>query len=128
MYGKKVHVEEMFPDDPFEPTVRYAGVNQTVFAVPWAEGRIQLGTGFNTHRAQNDTLFMKHSAFRDTLSSPLQYRECQSTSIKDDSGTNIANSSQNASFAISASIGGSFLGASGRGCYEKSVRDNKNVI
>lgn len=122
-----MNIENVFPEDPFEPTVKYAGVIQTPFTVPWAEGRIQLGAGFNTQRAQNDALFLKRSAFRDTLGTPLQYRECQSTLIKDESGTNIANSSENTSFAISASVGGSFLGASGRGSFEKSVRDNKNV-
>lgn len=122
-----MNIEDVFPEDPFEPTVKYAGVNQTPFAVPWAQGRIQIGAGFNTLRAQNDALFVKRSAFRDTPDSPLQYRECQSTSIKDESGTDIATSSENTSFAISASVGGSFLGASGRGSYEKSVRDNKNV-
>lgn len=122
-----MNIEDAFPEDPFEPTVKYAGVNQTPFAVPWAEGRVPLCAGFNTHRAQNDALFLKLSAFQDTPGTSLQYRECQSTSIKDESGTNIATSSENTSFAISASVGGSFLGASGRGSYEKSVRDNKNV-
>jgi hypothetical protein len=120
-------LEAVFPEDPFEPTVKYVGTNQTPFAVPWAEGRVALGAGFNTRRAPNDDLFMKHSAFQDILGTPLRYRECQSTSIKDESSTDIATSSENTSFAISASVGGSFLGASGRGSYEKSVRDNKNV-
>jgi hypothetical protein len=118
---------DAFPEDPFEPTVKYAGLSQTPFAVPWAQGRVPLGAGFNTHRGPSDALFFERSAFRDTLDTPLQYRECQTTSIKDESGTNIATASENTSFAISASVGGSFLGASGRGSYEKSVRDNNNV-
>ena len=120
-------IVDVFPEDPFEPTVKYAGAIQTPFTVPWAEGRIKLCAGFNTQRAQNDTLFMPRSAFQDIRSTPLQYRECQSTAIRDESRSDIATQSETSTFAISASIGGSFLGASGRGSYEKSVRDNANV-
>ncbi|CAM1503262.1 Fc.00g080380.m01.CDS01 [Cosmosporella sp. VM-42] len=120
-------IEDIFPEDPFEPTVKYVGASQTPFAVPWAKGRVQLCAGFNTQRAQNDDLFMNRAACRDISDTPLQYRECQITSIRDESGSSIANSSENKSFAISASVGGSFLGASGRGSYEKSVRDNRNT-
>jgi hypothetical protein len=120
-------VEDVFPEDPFEPTVKYIGASQTPFTVPWTKERIQLCAGFNTQRSQKDALFLSTSAFQNTLHMPLQYRECQSTSIKDESGSNIATSSVDTTFAISASVGGSFLGASGRGSYEKNLRDNKNV-
>jgi len=120
-------VEDVFPEDPFEPTVEYIGASQTPFTVPWTIGRIQLCAGLNSRRSPDDALFLNHSAFQNTLHVPLQYRECQSTSLKDDSASNIATSSVNTTFAISASVGGGFLGASGRGRYEKNVRDNKNV-
>ncbi|KAI9653009.1 MAG: hypothetical protein M1829_001349 [Trizodia sp. TS-e1964] len=121
-------IEDVFPEDPFEPSVKYASVNQTPFVVPWAEGRrVQLGAGFNTQRLPDDALFLTRYAFRDTPGTPLEYRQCQSTSIKDESGSDIATSAENTSFSISASVGSSFLGASGRGNYEKSVRDNKNT-
>lgn len=122
-----MNLEDVFPDDPFEPTIKYVGVNQTPFSVPWAKGRVRLCTGFNSQRGQQDDLFMSSSAFQDIKSTPLEYRQCQITAIRDESGSSIANSSENKSFAISASVGGSFLGASARGSYEKSVRDNRNV-
>jgi hypothetical protein len=67
------------------------------------------------------------SAFRDAHAAPLHYRECQITSIEDQSNSDIADQSELGTFALSASVGGSFLGASGRGSYEKNVRDNANV-
>lgn len=120
-------IEDVFPEDPFEPTVKYVGSSQTPFAVPWAEGSVQILTGFNTQRAQTDDLFISQEAFDLVSRTTLQYRESQKTSIRDDSSSSIANSSEDRSFAISASVGGSFLGASGRGAYEKSVRDSRNV-
>ncbi|KAK6354950.1 hypothetical protein TWF696_004078 [Orbilia brochopaga] len=120
-------LEDILPVDPLVPTVEYVGASQTPFTVPWAKGRVQLCTGFNSRRAQHDDLFIDRAAFQDTASAPLRYRECQITSIRDESGTDIANSSENRSFAIGASVGGSFLGASARGSYEKNVRDNRNT-
>ncbi|KAM5381148.1 hypothetical protein ACJZ2D_003064 [Fusarium nematophilum] len=96
-------IKDVFPEDPFEPTVKYIGVNQAPFSVPWAKGRVQLCAGFNTQRADHDDLFMSCTAFRDIPGTPLQYRECQITSIRDESGSSIANSSENRNFAISAS-------------------------
>ncbi|KAF5539434.1 hypothetical protein FMEXI_8923 [Fusarium mexicanum] len=119
-------LQDIFPDDPLEPTIKYVGANQTPFSVPWAKGRVRLCTGFNSQRGQHDDLFMSSSAFQDVNSSPLKYRQCQITAIRDESGSSIANSSEDKSFAISASVGGSFLGVSARGSYEKSVRDNRN--
>ncbi|CAG9954462.1 unnamed protein product [Clonostachys rosea f. rosea IK726] len=113
-------IEIVFPEDPLESTVKYAGAQLAPFSVPWAKGRVQLCTGFNTQRSQNDALFLTRSAFRDVRSVPLHYRQCQLTSIRDESATDIASKSEITSFAISASVGGGFLGASGRGSYEKS--------
>lgn len=120
-------IERSFPEDPFEPTVRWIAVSQTPFSVPWAQGRVQIGASFNTNRGPNDALFLPRAAFKDLLSTPLHFQPCQVTSIRDESGTNVATSSSNTSFAISASIGGSFLGASGRGSYEKNMRDHQNA-
>ncbi|CAG9991061.1 unnamed protein product [Clonostachys byssicola] len=119
-------IETVFPGDPLETTVKYAGAQLAPFSVPWAKGRVQLCTGFNTQRSQNDALFLTRSAFWDVESVPLHYRQCQLTSIRDESASDIASKSEITSFAVSASVGGSFLGASGRGSYEKSVRENKN--
>ncbi|KAF3290065.1 hypothetical protein TWF132_007261 [Orbilia oligospora] len=119
-------IEDLFPENPLEPTVAYIGISQTPFTVPWAKGRVQLCTGFNSRRAQSDDLFINRAAFQDIAAIPFQYRECQITSIRDESGSSIASSYDNNSFAISASVGGSFLGASGRGTYEKNTRDNRN--
>ncbi|VUC29192.1 unnamed protein product [Clonostachys rosea] len=113
-------LELAFPDNPLEPTVKYAGAQLAPFSVPWAKGRVQLCAGFNTQRSQDDALFLTQSAFRDVGSIPLHYRQCQLTSIRDESATDIASKSEITNFAISASVGGGFLGASGRGSYEKS--------
>ncbi|KAF3926918.1 hypothetical protein ABW20_dc0105912 [Dactylellina cionopaga] len=120
-------IEDFFPEDPLVPTVKSVGVNQTPFTVPWAKGRVQLCTGFNTRRAEDDDLFINRAAFQNVGGALLRYRECQITSIKDESGSSIANSSENGNFAISASVGSSFLGASARGSYEKNVRDIRNT-
>ncbi|KAK6497176.1 hypothetical protein TWF506_004651 [Arthrobotrys conoides] len=119
-------IEDFFPANPLEPTVKYIGVSQVPFTVPWAKGRVQLCTGFNSQRAQDDDLFVSRSAFQDLAGIPLEYRECQTASIRDESGSTITSSYEKKTFAISASVGGSFLGVSGRGNYEKSVRDNSN--
>lgn len=120
-------IVDIFPKDPCEPSLEYAGIFQTPFTVPWAQGRIAPCAGLNTQRASKDTLFMPHSAFRDAHATPFHYRECQTTFIEDQSSSDIANKSESSMFAISASVGGSFLGASGRGSYEKNMRDNTNV-
>ncbi|KAK6526633.1 hypothetical protein TWF694_005214 [Orbilia ellipsospora] len=120
-------IQDVFPENPLMLSVKYLGTNQTPFTVPWAKGRVQLCTGFNTGRELDDDLFVNRTAFQDIEETILRYRECQITSIKDESGSSIATSSENSSFCISASVGSSFLGASGRGSYEKSIRDTRNT-
>jgi hypothetical protein len=71
---------------------------------------------------------MKSSAFKDVDNTPLQYRKCQITAIRDESGSSIAYASENASFAISGSVGKGFLSASVTGSLEKSVHNNRNVV
>ena len=118
---------QVFPESPLEPTIRYAGFSGVPLFVPWAIGRIRCGTGFDSRRTQTDSLFKQTLAFEDLSRTPLRFRQIQTTSIQDDSNSDIATSSSDTSFAISASVGASFLGASGRGTYEKNVRDNRDV-
>jgi hypothetical protein len=117
----------VFPKDPFQPTIEYIAINQTPFSVPWGRTTIRLGKGFNSRRGELDGLFTKSSAFKVMENAPLQYRQFQITTIKDESGSSIAYSSGNTSFAISGSAGKGFLSASIRGSYEKNVHDNRNV-
>ncbi|CAI9627816.1 unnamed protein product [Alternaria burnsii] len=119
-------VVDIFPENPVEPSIKYAGGFHTAFTVPWATGRVAPCAGLNTQRVAKDTLFVPFSAFKDAHAAPLHYRECQITSIEDQSNSDIADQSELGTFALSASVGGSFLGASGRGSYEKNVRDSSN--
>lgn len=120
-------IADVFPEDPLEPTLKYIGNYQAPFTVPWAKGRIQLCSGFDSQRSQNKDALFKPTAFQDPSKTLLWYRESQTTRMLDDSSSDMANSSENRNFSISASIGGDFLGASGRGNYEKRVRNDNNV-
>ncbi|KAH7183718.1 hypothetical protein BKA60DRAFT_603016 [Fusarium oxysporum] len=94
---------DVFPENPFHPTVKYIAINQTPFSVPWGKNTVRLGKGFNSRQGEQDEFFMKSSAFKDVDNTPLQYRKCQITAIRDESGSSIAYASENASFAISGS-------------------------
>ncbi|EWZ95759.1 hypothetical protein FOWG_03318 [Fusarium oxysporum f. sp. lycopersici MN25] len=118
---------DVFPENPFHPTVKYIAINQTPFSVPWGKNTVRLGKGFNSRQREQDEFFMKSSAFKDADNTPLQYRKCQITAIRDESGSSIAYASENASFAISGSVGKGFLSASVTGSLEKSVHNNRNA-
>lgn len=122
-------IEDAFPEDPFQPSIKWAGITQAPITVPWAQKRVRFGAGFNTQQEPADDLFTKHTAF-DLASLQrvrLLYRQCQSTSLLDNSTVATSDASEHCSFSLDASVGGKLLGVSGRGSYEKSVRDNANV-
>lgn len=132
--AKYKDLEETFPENPMVPSIAYAACTQTPITIPWSKRQhqklaISLGTGFESSKANTDQPFCNASPLNcvQTKDSGLVYTNASQGTYAEVS-TNSANSaSEHMQMSVAASIGGSFLGASGEGRYEKSVLNNRNV-
>ncbi|KAK3395071.1 hypothetical protein B0H63DRAFT_63899 [Podospora didyma] len=124
---------EDFPQDPFFPSLRYAATCQAPVRLPWAKESIMLGTSLSVSRqdaVKSSFLDKSLSALsKESLEqSQLVYSCVSRGSVVTAETKTEASSHEHSDYSISASIGGSFLGASGRVRYERAAASDENRI
>lgn len=127
--GKTIQFEEAFPENPFLPSIAFAAIQQLPISIPWTNQPIDLGAGFNTRNAASSTPFCTTKAFSENSlanASPVFYEDSTGSYVESTSNSG-SDSYDHLDFSVAASVGGSVLGASGRGKYETKALSNKDV-
>jgi hypothetical protein len=121
---------EDFPRDPFTPSLPYAAAAQLPVTIPWEGNILRLGTPLSIGSRPEDTKFLEdRSAFapESLRKSSLVFQSSCQVSVTRSSTSSAAESHEHTSFSLQAQIGGSVIGASGRGSYEARVAGNQHV-
>ncbi|KAF5700489.1 hypothetical protein FMUND_14315 [Fusarium mundagurra] len=126
-------LEDVFPDNPCSTTLRYALSTQLPIVIPWAKATVKLGTPFFAPPDKSGK-----GTFGDPEKSAFDHQELSSTPLIFSRGSgggyiettaSSSSSSQERVHAdISAQIGGSFLGGSGRGQYDSNASKTAGAI
>ena len=107
-------LEESFPDDPFRLSLACASDQQPPITLLWTAKAIRLGIGFESSQASGapfrGTEAFSSSAFEQKL--PI-YRKDNTSSYVEATTSSAGSSYDHCELSVEASIGGSFLGASG---------------
>ncbi|CVL12394.1 hypothetical protein FPRO06_04798 [Fusarium proliferatum] len=126
-------LEEVFPENPCSTTLQYALSTQVPIAIPWAKATVKIGTPFFAPPDKSGK-----GTFGDPEKSAFDHQELSSISLVFNRGSggghiettaSSSSSSQERVHAdISAQIGGSFLGGSGRGQYDSNASKTAGAI
>ncbi|RGP77375.1 hypothetical protein FLONG3_4514 [Fusarium longipes] len=121
-------LEKDFPDDPTQPSLRYAVSTQMPLALPWTNAPMQLGTSLLESSGGSQFRFGVDLAFKkETLiSTPLIYTETRAGQVNQATVSGSSNFHRDLSADIAGSIGGSVLGGSARGQYSKNSRQDES--
>lgn len=70
-------LEDVFPQDPWLPSLRYAACSLIPFNLPWGPEWIEIGTGFHSSKAQSENPFASEYAFNKQAiqETPLRFRK-----------------------------------------------------
>ena len=121
-------LEGSFPEIHLKPSLACAADLQLPVTLLWTAKAIRLSTGFESSQASvapfRGTEAFSSSAFEQEL--PIYHEDNTNSYIK--ATTSSARSSYgHCELGVEVSIGGSFLGASGRGTYETKALANRDV-
>lgn len=124
-----MNLEDYFPEDPGLPSLSYAAAQQLPVNLPWASQTITLGTGFLLSDAASREPLRGSEAISSTYRAqtlPMYYEDNSGTYIEAFS-TTAGSAYDHVDLSIAASVGGSLLGASGRGSYETKALACRDV-
>ncbi|KAF2805524.1 uncharacterized protein BDZ99DRAFT_574445 [Mytilinidion resinicola] len=121
---------DVFPQDPFTPSLRYAAVQKLPITVPWNNESIKLGTPLIVSQTEKSTFKEEKCAFsRASLaSSRLTFVSSARGSVCESATSSAAASSEHLNLSVQGQIGWKLLGGSGQARYETSVKDDKNDL
>ncbi|KAF5536305.1 hypothetical protein FMEXI_10400 [Fusarium mexicanum] len=119
-------LEDVFPDNPCSTTLRYALSTQVPIVIPWAKATVKIGTPFFAPPDKSGKARFGDSdggAFdnQDLSSTPLVFSRGSGGCHVETTASSSSSSRERVHADISAQIGGSFLGGSGRGQYDSSA-------
>ncbi|KAJ5715710.1 uncharacterized protein N7483_012891 [Penicillium malachiteum] len=120
---------DVFPENPFTPSLPYASAAQLPVTVPWGGKALQMGTPLIVGSQPQDTQFLEdRCAFSsDSLKkTSLTFRHVSRGMITESNTHTAAARHEHTSFSIQAQIGGSVIGVSGRGNYEARGATNQD--
>lgn len=143
MYSHNVSLDHLMLKDPNLPSIAYQAHEHASIYIPWIGQSPVLGVGFDssiaskTGRTNSSETSQTHginnalrpSAFASTpgqVTHQLEFTN-NGNSIREVSSTHASTSYEHMDFKGSFSVGGSFLGASGRGRFSNTVSENKDV-
>lgn len=121
---------DIFPENPFTPSLPYAAAAQLPVTIPWGEKALRMGTPLIVGSQPQDTRFLDdRSAFslESLKKTSLAFRQMSRGMIAETNTHTAAASHEHTSFSLQAQIGGSVIGVSGRGNYEARAAANQNV-
>ena len=124
-----MNLEDYFPEDPFLPSLCYAAAQQLPVNLPWTSQRITLGTGFLLSDPASREPLRGSEAISSTYREqnlPI-YHEDNSGTYVEAMSTTAGSAYDHVDLSIAASVGGSLLGASGRGTYETKTLACRDV-
>ncbi|KAF2421479.1 hypothetical protein EJ08DRAFT_682946 [Tothia fuscella] len=120
-----------FPRDPFFPSLNYAASCLAPITLPWTQEPIALGSSLAVSRSRQPSGQLKDiSAFSESSlqQSTLLFTPASGGETVETTTLGSASSTDHASFSVAASVGGSFLGASGRVQYEKHCMSGRAAL
>lgn len=137
-FPAKDNIDDIFPEDPTQPSLSLASSNGSPITLPWAKSEsgqliATLGTGCHPAKLQSDSAvapFMtQHALSASTLQESIRFRSevgAKSSFHKAITSTQ-ATRSEHMSGSAKFSAGCKFANASGSGTYNKSVLENEDV-
>ncbi|KAJ2993957.1 hypothetical protein NUW58_g1682 [Xylaria curta] len=122
-------LEEDFPGDPTQPSLRYAVSTLMPLAIPWTNAPMQIGTPFLESSKDSEFRFGQGLGFdSDSLqSTPLIFTETCSGQWNEATVAGSSNSHRDLAADVAGSIGGSVMGGSARGQYSKNSNKDTSL-
>ncbi|KAF4466988.1 hypothetical protein FALBO_6137 [Fusarium albosuccineum] len=126
-------LEDVFPDNPCLPTLRYALSTQVPIVIGWTKAPMEIGTSFFAPADKNGKARFGNKgegAFdhQDLSSTPLVFKRGSSGGHIETTASSSGSSQERVHADISAQIGGKFLGGSGRGQYDSNAAKSAGAI
>lgn len=122
-------MERDFPQNPTQPSLRYAVSTLMPLALPWTNAPMPVGRCLLDSSEGSQFHFGKDFAFdMDSLyAAPLVFTETRAGQVNQATVSGSSNSHRDLSADIAGSIGGSVLGGSARGKYSKNSNQDESV-
>jgi len=118
-------------DQPFLPSISSLASLRRAIVLPWGTRPIELGASFQSNRSTSpDRPFLSQSAFDGAhlAQAHVLYDASPNAGTYEEHTTSMnSHSSEHLRASIGVSIGGSFLGGSVSGEYDKAVLENSNI-
>ncbi|KAJ3545183.1 hypothetical protein NM208_g2635 [Fusarium decemcellulare] len=123
-------LEDVFPEDPWLPSLRYAASSLIPFNLPWATQEITVGTGFHSKLAQSADPFAPESAFdrRAAQSVRLRYRSESNGTYTHAESSFGSHSLDHMDFSLAASADVAIVNVSGQARFEQNASKNSDGI
>ncbi|KAG9495532.1 hypothetical protein J7337_013781 [Fusarium musae] len=121
-------LETDFPQNPTQPSLRYAVSTQMPLALPWTNAYIQVGKCLLESQGSQFRFGEEEMAFGmdSLLATPLIYTETRTGVVNQATVSGSSNSHRDLSADIAGSIGGSVMGGSARGQYSKNSNQDES--
>ncbi|KAF5529847.1 hypothetical protein FNAPI_13735 [Fusarium napiforme] len=127
-------LEDVFPENPCSTTLRYALSTQVPIVIPWAKASVKIGTPLfappdkfgkgSFGESADEGAFDK----QELSSTPLIFSRGSGGGHIETTASSSSSSQERVHADISAQIGGSFLGGSGRGQYDSNASKTAGAI
>lgn len=119
---------DAFPEDPFQPTLRYAAKTQIPISVPWSNESIKLGTAFSISPTSGQCS-LSRNAFSDASlnQNALLFTGGSQGSLNVAIDSVSGRSSQHVDLSVTGQIGFSWAEGSGRAKYETHAKSDSNA-
>lgn len=122
-------LEDVFPEDPYQPSLQYAASSLIPFNLPWSTNKIKVGTGFHSRLASSDNPFASESAFDEysLKSARLRYRSETGGTYAHTESSTAAHSRDHMDFSLAASADVAIVNVSGQAKFEQNAIKNTDV-
>lgn len=119
----------LFPEDPSIPTIAWAAWQRLPIVVPWGKEVVSLGAGFDGQAQSPDSPFKMKCAFspEPLLSTQRIFLQDTGGSYVESTTSSIGSMSQHTHMDVTARIGTSWFGGSGKGTYDAAALSSHNV-
>ncbi|UPK92929.1 hypothetical protein LCI18_003864 [Fusarium solani-melongenae] len=119
-------LEDVFPEDPYQPSLQYVASSLIPFNLPWSTSKIRIGTGFHSKLASSDNPFASDSAFDEysLKSAQLRYRSKTGGTYTHTESSTAAHSRDHMDFSLAASADVAIINVSGQAKFEQNAVKN----
>ncbi|KAF5024856.1 hypothetical protein F66182_3095 [Fusarium sp. NRRL 66182] len=123
-------LEDVFPQDPWLPSLRYAACSLIPFNLPWGPRRIEIGTGFHSSKLQTDNPFATEFAFNKQAvrAAPLKYRSASTGVYTHNESSFGSHSREHMEFSLGASASIAIVKVSGQARFEENAAKDADGI